>query len=275
MREQPDARPAAVVAVDALTPSIVRVVVDVPGFASLGVSDEGCVLTFPLDGEDVAGDDVERGHWYTVRRVDGDRLTFDVIVHEGGAASAWARRGKPGDQLSLTYQNSWFTRPDGVGWQVLLVDTTGLPAAGRIVEEAPAGMRTIVVAEVPSVADEQDLPGAEVTWVHNPEVVHGGSELERMAREVRLPDGPGYVYVAGEAAATRSVRKYLRHELKLPADSYGVIGYWRRDAVAWAERVARSTVDIGELWEQAEAEATDEQDALDRYEERLGRAGLL
>lgn len=275
MREQVDARPADVVAVEALSPSIVRVVVDVPGFASLGVPDEGCVLTFPLDGARVAGDDVERGHWYTVRRVEGDRLTFDVIVHEGGAASAWARRGLPGDQLSLTYQNSWFTRPDGVDWQVLLVDTTGLPAAGRIVEEAPARVRTIVVAEVPSAADEQDLPGAEVTWVHNPEVVHGGSELERIARDLVLPDGPGFVYVAGEAAATRAVRKYLRHELKLPADSYGVIGYWRRDAAAWAERVARSTVDIGELWEKSEAEATDEQEALDLYEERLDRAGLL
>ncbi|RTL66526.1 MAG: siderophore-interacting protein [Pseudonocardiaceae bacterium] len=275
MRGQPEVRPAEVVAVRTLSPSIVRVVLDVPGFESLQVSDEGCVLTFPLDGSTVAGDDVERGHWYTVRRVEGDRLTFDVIVHEGGAASAWAHRGRPGDQLSLTYQNSWFTRPDGVDWQLLLVDTTGLPAAGRIVEETPAGMRTIVVAEVPSAADEQELPGAEVTWVHNPEVVHGGSELERIAREVHLPDGPGYVYVAGEAAATRAVRKYLRHELKLPADSYGVIGYWRRDATAWAERVACSTVDIGELWEQAEAESTDEQDALDRYEEQLGRVGLL
>ncbi|GEL26444.1 siderophore-interacting protein [Pseudonocardia sulfidoxydans NBRC 16205] len=275
MREQPDARAADVVAVETLSPSIVRVVVDVPGFASLGVSDEGCVLTFPVEGSSVAESDVERGHWYTVRRADGDRVTFDVIVHEGGAASEWARRGKPGDQLCLTYQNSWFTRPDGVDWQVLLVDTTGLPAAGRIVEEAPAGLRTIVVAEVPGPADEQELPGAEVRWVYNVELVHGGSELERIAREVRLPDGPGYVYVAGEAAATRAVRKYLRHELKLPAESYGVIGYWRRDAAAWAERVARSTVDLGELWQRAEAEATDEQEALDLYEERLGRAGLL
>ncbi|GAY08784.1 siderophore-interacting protein [Pseudonocardia sp. N23] len=275
MRDQPDARPADVVAVEALSPSIVRVVVEVSGFESLGVSDEGCVLTFPADGSSAAESDVERGHWYTVRRVEGDRVTFDVIVHEGGAASSWARRGKPGDQLSLTYQNSWMVRPEDAGWQVLLVDTTGLPAAARIVEEAPAGMRTIVVAEVPSAADEQALPGAEVTWVHNPEVVHGGSELERIAREVELPDGPGYVYVAGEAAATRAVRKYLRHELTLPAQSYGVIGYWRRDAAAWAERLARSSVDIGELWEQAEAEASNEEEAMDLYEERLGRAGLL
>ncbi|MGE0841089.1 siderophore-interacting protein [Pseudonocardia sp.] len=210
-----------------------------------------------------------------MRRVEGDRVTVDVVVHEGGAATAWARRGRPGDRLAVTHQNSWFTRPDGVGWQVLLVDTTGLPAAARIAEEAPAGMRTIVVAEVPSTADEQELAGAEVTWVHNRQVVHGGSRLERLARELVLPEGPGYVYVAGEAAATRAVRTYLRRELRLPAESYGVIGYWRRDAVAWAERVARSDVDLGELWRRSEAEAADGQEALDLYEERLGGVGLL
>ncbi|ALE80428.1 hypothetical protein WY02_20700 [Pseudonocardia sp. AL041005-10] len=45
-----------------------------------------------------------------------------------------------------------------------------------------------------------------------------------------LPDGPGYVYVGGEASATRAARKHLRHERGLPPGAYGVLGYWRRDA---------------------------------------------
>lgn len=270
-----EALQARVLDVTALSPSITRVRLDVPGFTTLGVPDEGCVLNFPAAGSHVAEPDAERGHWYTVRRVEGTRLTVDVIAHEGGAATSWLRRAEVGDLLSVTYRNSWFVRPADVRWQLLLVDTTGLPAAGRIAEEAPAGLRTLVVAEVPTADDEQELPNAEVRWVHNPGVRHGASELERLAREVEIPEGSGYVYVAGEAAATRAVRRYLRHELRLPSGSYGVIGYWRRDAAAWAERLARASVDLGDLWERSEAEASDEQEALDLYEERLTRAGLL
>jgi NADPH-dependent ferric siderophore reductase len=156
------------------------------------------------------------------------------------------------------------------------VDTTGLPALGRAVEEAPPGLRTIAVVEIPDPADRQDLPGAEVRWLHNPGVRHGDSLLEQTARSVALPDGPGYLYVAGEAAATRAVRRYLRHQLGLPARRYGVVGYWRRDAVAWAARVADAGVDLEQLWDEAEAAgAGDEQVALDVYEDRLDRAGLL
>jgi hypothetical protein len=84
------------------------------------------------------------------------------------------------------------------------------------------------------------------------------------------------VYVAGEAAATREVRRHLRHELGLPAAAYGVIGYWRRDAQAWAARIAESGVDLDALWDEAESLAPDDEEAaLDAYEERLDRAGLL
>ena len=270
-----DAIAAEVLAVDALSPSIVRMRLAAPDFVSLDVPDEACVVTFPAPGERTADPDPSGGHWYTVRRVEPAGLTMDVVVHEVGAASEWARRGRPGDRLQLSAQGSWYRRPDDVGWQLLVVDTTGLPAAGRIVEDCPAGIRTLVVAEVPDPADGQDLRGAEVTWVHNPGVAHGDSQLERAARAVALPDGPGYVYVAGEAAATRRVRRYLRHELSLPATSYGVIGYWRRDAKAFAERVAQASIDPQAVWEEAEAVATDPEHAMDLWEERMGRAGLL
>lgn len=269
---------AEVVTVGPLSPHLVRLRVAVPGFTSLHVPDEACVLTFPRAGQREADPADERdGHWYTVRRVEPDgQLTIDIALHPGGIGAAWAGRASPGDRLHVWSQGSWFRRGDDATWQLLLVDVTGLPAAARIVEQAPPHLRTMAVIEVPDAADRQHLPGAEVTWLTNPGLAHGASLLARAARATTLPAGPGYVYVAGEAAATRAVRRHLRHELGLPAAAYGVIGYWRRDAEAWNRRIASSGVDLDALWDEAESAAPDDEEAaLDVYEARLDDAGLL
>lgn len=72
-------------------------------------------------------------------------------------------------------------------------------------------------------------PRAEVTWVY------GGngavaSRLEEIVRSLPRPDSVGYVWVAGETRVLRGVRRYLRHELKLPATAYKVVGYWTEHA---------------------------------------------
>jgi NADPH-dependent ferric siderophore reductase len=269
---------AEVVSVDGLSPHLVRVVVTAPGFTSLDVPDEAVVVTFPRAGSNTAAvEDSRDGHWYTVRHVGaGDRLTLDIATHEGGIGSAWTGRARVGDRLHLRSQGSWYRRGADARWQVLLVDVTGLPACARILEQTPRDVRSIAVVEVPDAADRQHLPGAEVTWLPNPALTSGASLLGRAARSVTVPDGPGYVYAAGEAAATREVRRHLRHELGLPATAYGVIGYWRRDAHAWARRIAESGVDLDALWDEAESLAPDDEEAaIDAYEERLDRAGLL
>ena len=43
-----------------------------------------------------------------------------------------------------------------------------------------------------------------------------------------LPDGDGFVWVAGEAVSVRPLRRYLRDELGLARGSVDVDGYWRR-----------------------------------------------
>ncbi|MGQ0630065.1 MAG: SIP domain-containing protein [Sporichthyaceae bacterium] len=86
---------------------------------------------------------------------------------------------------------------------------------------------------------------------------------------------PGYLYVAGEAAATRAVRKHLRRVRHLPAESHGVIGYWRRNREDWERRRRESGVDVEQLYAQAQAAGRDEEEALDLYESRLAEVGLL
>jgi len=157
---------------------------------------------------------------------------------------------------------------------VLLGDVAALPAIARIAETAPFGMRTLAAIEIPGPHDEIALPGATTTWVHNTDL-SAGSMLEEMARGITLPDGPGYIYVAGEAAATRAVRKHLRHDRRMPVGSYGVIGYWRRDAERWMKRYEEAVPEFEHIWQQAEAAGSDDEEVLDIYEAKLAEAGLL
>lgn len=262
-------------AVRRLSPSLVRVELggaDLDGFVSLGAPDEGCVFHFP----DASGKpDPEVGRWYTVRRIDGPRLTVDLVTHPGGVGGEWAAVAGVGDRLLITHRNSWYSRPEAAGWQLLLGDVTALPAIGRIVEETAATVPTTVVLEVPDPADQQPLPGAEVTWLHNPGLASAGSDLERHARASVLPDGPGYVYAAGEAAAMRGVRKYVRHELRRPTGSFGIVGYWRVDGERWRKRFESSGVDAAALYAEAEAAGSDLEEVRDLYEQKLAEQGLL
>ncbi len=261
-----------------LSPSLVRVRLGgrgLGGFVPLGVPDEACVLHFPAGA---AGEpDPEIGRWYTVRRFDAAErvLTVDLVVHPGGAGGEWAAVARVGDRLRITHRNSWYRRPDSARWQLLVGDVTALPAIGRIVEETASTVATTVLVEVPHREDEQVLDGAAVTWVHRPEPATAGTGMEALVRSAELPDGPGYVYVAGEAAATRAVRRYLRHEAGMPTGSYGVIGYWRVDGERWNRRFAASGVDAMALYAAAQAAGSDEEEVRDIYERKLADVGLL
>jgi NADPH-dependent ferric siderophore reductase len=265
-------------AVDRLSPSLLRVTVGGPGldgFAPLGVPDEGCVFNFPepgTGGEPVAG----VGRWYTVRRYDAAAREMDVeiVLHAGGVGGEWAAAARVGDRLRITHHNSWFRRPDDAAWQLLVGDVTALPAIARICGESGHRVPTTAVVEIPDPADRRDL-GVETRWIDNPTLAGAGSVLHEVVTGLSLPAGPGYVYVAGEVAATRAVRKHLRHERGMPATGYGVIGYWRVDADAWRRRQADSGVDTAELYAEAQRLGSDDEEIRDLFEERLARVGLL
>lgn len=254
--------------VERLSPTLVRVGLGGPGLAgldSLGVPDEALVLRFP---------GAEAGRWYTVRWWEPARLTVDIVLHPGGIGGEWAARARVGDELEITHRNSWFRRPEGARWQLLVGDVTALPAIGRIVEESADRLPTTVLVEVPDREDAQELPGAQVRWMHTAGLGHTPSRLDELVRGAQLPPGPGYVYVAGEASATRAVRRYLRHELGLPAGSYGIVGYWRAESEKWFARVAETGADTAAIYAEELDAGGDIEDVRARYEERLATLGL-
>ena len=279
----------------ALTPNMIRIVLggeDLRRFVTSGDPDERLVVVLPRPGQreapepvrqpdgtlDYPSDDEPDLRSYTVRRFDADKpeMVIDFVRHEGGVAATWAIQAQVGDVVYLSPAKGWYAPPADATWQLLLADMTALPALGRILEELPAGMRAVVVAEVTEESDRQELTSpADVTyqWVTGGNG-HGPSVMLDVLKGLDLPDGPGYIWFAGEAADSRAIRKYVRRELGWPTDRFTIIGYWRVDKERWMARYEQ----VGEQLEKAYTDAIEsglsEGDALEVYEAEMEKAGL-
>lgn len=284
----------------ALTPNLIRVTLGGEGvadFLSTGIGDEYVRVFFPhgADPTDVSLP-VPAGDWwetpegapeapmrtYTISgvRPEAGELDIDFVTHEAGIAGPWATRAEPGHVVGFNSPTGLYTPPADITWQVLVADLTGLPAVARIAADAPDGVRTRVVLEVPSELDQVEFAigrDVEVTWVFGGNG-HGPSALGHLVRGIvdeRLALDEGYVWVAGETAALRDVRKYLRKELALPTTQYKVVGYWTPIA-AWDEKFAALPASVQQeldsIW--TETEGDDPEDVQVRFDERLDQLGL-
>ena len=244
---------ATTISVERLTPSVIRVVLKLDGGERLiatGHPDEWVRLAFPPDADTPVTLPVlmENGKW---GRPDGSlgcpnrpyrsrrwkqatcEMAIDLVAHEGGVASSWAMNAKVGDVVGICNPEGRFWMPKGSQWLLMLTDITGLPAVGRILEELPVGFRTIVNVEVPFDADRQDIDtaaDASIVW-HTGHGLKPGrpgyTELSRIAGTLtELPEGPGYIYIAGEAKAVSDSRKHFRDVLGFDKSRIDAIGYW-------------------------------------------------
>lgn len=262
---------------------------DLADFRSTGVPDERLVVVFPPEGADEPPAPVLTGTgWdypdpatrpamrsYTVRAFDPvtQELVVDFVAHQGGVAAEWARRARPGDLVLVTAAAGWYDPPADAAWQLLVADLTALPALGRIAETTT--LPTAAVVEVLEAADRQPLPDAvDARWLCGTGNGAGPSALLRALRDVRWPEGPGYVWFAGEAGESRAVRRYLRQHLGWSAARYDVLGYWRVSQEEWDRRYAEVGGDLERVYTDALARGLSSTDALEVYDDALERAGL-
>lgn len=248
---------ASVVDVGHLTPSMIRVVLKLDGGERLlpsGHPDEWVRLAVPADDATPVVLPVlrENGRWempegadyapnrpYTVRRWNArtSEMVLDMVVHEGGVAASWAMNARVGDIVGICNPEGRFWLPKGSRWLLMVTDITGLPAVGRVLEELPEGFRAVVHVEIPSDADRQEIgqmietgADADVTWhtCHGLRPERPGyTELPRIAREITaLPEGPGYIYIAGEAKAAAECRRHFRDQLGFDKHRIDAVGYW-------------------------------------------------
>jgi NADPH-dependent ferric siderophore reductase len=247
---------AQVVGREQLSPHLVRIVLDVPHFASTGIPDEWVGLVVPGQFQ---------SRYYTVRSYDSGRLTLDVVVHETGLVTEWAAREQiVGETVTISEPKGSFEQPDGARWLMLVGDLTALPAMARIAGEAAAqGLPTRIWAEVPDVDELVDyLPGsAEVTWLAG-----HGDRLAATVEGLEWPEGEGYFWMAGESSQMRAIRKHLMRERQLPSHAYDVMGYWRSSA----GRQPRA-VDPGPVYRAGKAAGLSDEQIWQNYDEAAER----
>ncbi|WP_416482566.1 siderophore-interacting protein [Streptomyces sp. CL12] len=172
---------------------------------------------------------------YTVRRYDPEagEIDIDIAPHEGGLASDWAQRVRPGAVLHVAGPPGGLIIPPVYDRYLLVGDITALPAIARWLEELPRDAKGWAFIEVAGAAEQIELsaPAAvEVRWLHRGDRPAGtGDALERAATAVPVAEGERlYAWIAGEAGQIKPLRRWVRDELRLDRGDHEITGYWKR-----------------------------------------------
>ncbi|WGL51126.1 siderophore-interacting protein [Nocardioides sp. BP30] len=225
------------------------------GFVSTGIPDEWVGLVVPGQFQ---------SRYYTVRGWDGAELTLDIVVHEVGLVTEWARlEGESivGQTVTVTEPKGSFALPAEAGWLLLVGDLTALPAIARIAESTTLPTRLWV--EAPDRVEEYLPAGTDVRWSRPPG--DGASSLAAVVEGIDWPAGDGYFWMAGESSQMRAIRKHLMREVKLPSTAYDVMGYWRGGAL----RQPRA-VDPGPIYRAGKAAGKSDEEIWADYDQAAG-----
>ncbi|MBX6387759.1 MAG: siderophore-interacting protein [Frankia sp.] len=172
---------------------------------------------------------------YTVRayRPEPAEIDIDVLTHEGGFASAWARRVAPGGPVAILDEGTMYAPPTDTSWTLLACDESGLPAMANILAGMPRDARGEAYLEIPEPADAQELDppaGMRVHWLNRAGSgqARAGELMRAAVTAADLPAaGQSYAFVVGEQSVVSAVRKHLLNERGLPKQRIGFCGYWR------------------------------------------------
>lgn len=237
-RQEPKRRRLIVDRIEELGPRMRRIEFTSPDLADFDSrSPDDHIKIFvsdPAAGGEVAMRD------YTPRRFDSSacRLTIDFALHETGPVTVWARNAKVGDQLDIGGPRGSAIMPDDFDWYLLVGDETALPAIGRRIEELRAGVpvTSIVIVDGPEDVQAFDTAAAHrPVWIFRRDLpaVEAGSTFDRDTTALlaaveawSAPDGEGYVWIAAEAQAARTLRQYMLEQRHHPIAWLKAAGYW-------------------------------------------------
>jgi NADPH-dependent ferric siderophore reductase len=228
-----------------LTPRMRRITLGGPqlaGFISLG-TDDHVKLLFPQNAAEqaaletlVLGAGKNNGPMpamrdYTPRRYDLDALELDIdfVLHGDGPASTWAEHAEPGQYLHIGGPRGSMIVPDIFDSYLLIGDETAIPAIARRLEGLAANRRALVIIEVENGAEQQKLESdaqVNVIWV----LRDGGKDnLLQAVKQLDVPSGDLYAWVATESKVSRQIRRVLLDEHGLNDQFVKAAGYWRLD----------------------------------------------
>jgi NADPH-dependent ferric siderophore reductase len=169
---------------------------------------------------------------FTPRRFDTAKgvLTIDFALHDSGPATQWAAGAEVGDTLEIGGPRGSAVVPDDFDWYLLIGDETALPAIGRRVEELREGVPVITLGLVESADDEQTFAAKAAWtghWAHRAgKTGNDGALLLDALKGLTLPQGEGYVWIAAETAAAKTLRGHVLDTLGHPREWLKAAGYW-------------------------------------------------
>ena len=106
---------------------------------------------------------------------------------------------------------------------------------GRRLEEMAAGTRVITVMGATGWEEEQSLEtNADHTphWVHRPAASAADPEpILRAVSELKLPSGPGFIWIAAEQSVAHFLRSYFLDTLGHPPEWLKASAYWSQISV--------------------------------------------
>lgn len=212
---------------------------EVTGVLTLPAQDDGH-LDWPNDPRPVSRD-------YTVRAYDPDQrsLTLDFVRHEGGAAAGWAERARSGDRLHVAGPRGSHLYETN-DWTLLIGDETALPAIGRWLDEAADDAVGVVIVEVPTAEDrviDRCPDGVELVWVVRANADDPATSLVRAVARARFPEGTPTIWIAGEFARVRSVRRHLVEARGIHGDAVESTSYYRAGVSQDAEMEAHERLE--------------------------------
>ena len=167
---------------------------------------------------------------FTPRAFDAERreLTLDVVLHEHGAATDWARRAEPGDEAAISGPGRSETLDPTARSFLLAGDESAIPAIAQLLESIDADCTVDVHIEIAHPDARFELPQhprATIMW-HDavPGAAPGDQIVDTVRRIDQLPDA---VWVAGEAAAVQRLRTHLFDDRGLTRKQVTARGYWK------------------------------------------------
>lgn len=245
-REPPAFRRAAVVGVTSLTPRMVRVAVGGPeleGFV-VGQPAASVRVLFPQPGSGELVMPAWNGNQFllpdgsrpairtlTPLRVDPQqgRTDLEIVVHEGGAASAWALGAQAGGELAISGPARGYPiDPEADGFLVA-GDESAIPAIGQLLETLPEDKPVRVMIEVAGPEARLELPEhprADVRWYDGTDGAPPGDAVAGAVIAAE-PAAGIRVWAAGEAAAMQRIRRYLFEEREFARSDTWIRGYWK------------------------------------------------
>lgn len=223
VRHEVRRRLLTVSAVERLTPHMLRITLtspDLHDFVSASFDDH-VKLMFPGDG------DAPVMREYTPRRFDAalNTLVIDFALHDAGPATDWAEQAKVGDTLQIGGPRGSAVIPDDFDWYLLIGDETALPAIGRRLQELRTGVpaASFVIGDAQPIATNANWTAR---WIARDGTADDATLLRNALANYTLPDGKGFVWIAAEAAAARSLRGFIVDERGHPKAWTKAAGYW-------------------------------------------------